>query len=178
LFLTSFFFSCDEAEDFFNGEVDITTSFSHTSQISVLEIDDPNTWQNFSVSGGFNILTNAEISDALGTSGEIKKVEITDIQYEYKNFSGNVDAVTLGSSFSIASGFMNTQNFTIPTINIAQSDLLEERFTLTGDFTEINSFIAETNVFTYGFEGLISHNPALFDVEVTVTLKITIEIDP
>ena len=141
-------------------------------------MDDPETWQNFSVSGGFNILTNAEVSDALGTSGEIKKVEITNIQYEYKNFSGNVDAVTLGSSFSIATDFMNTQNFEIPTINIANSDLLGDLFYLNGDFSEINNFIAESNVFTYFFEGLISHNPALFDVEVTVTLKITIEIDP
>jgi hypothetical protein len=168
-------FGCDEVDELLNEDFEITTSFTSSININIFEEEDPNMPQSFQESDGINLRTNAEIAEALDNSGVIQNVEILNIQYEYKNFNGNVDAV-INSRFSLGTAFMDTQTFPIPDHNIAESDLFGTLYTLSGDFSTVNNFIAESNIFTYIYSGTVSHNPAFFIVEVTVTLKITIEV--
>lgn len=172
------FINCDELKDAIEDtEVDITTSYTSTITIDAVEQDNPEDDVSFQESDAFDILNNPDVADAIGTPEQIKKVEILGISYEYKNFSGNVDAMTLNNTFFLATGFMNGQYFPVANNNIAEADLFGTQFNLSGDFSAVNSYASEARIFVYVYSGSVTDNPALFDIEVTVTAKVTVELN-
>ncbi|MEW4923509.1 hypothetical protein [Algibacter sp. 2305UL17-15] len=175
--LACLIFSCDELEELIDKEVTITTSYTDAVTINIASEADPETDVNFRNGGMFDFLNNSDITEVIGTPEQIKKIEIVSIKYEYKDFSGNVDAQALNSFFFIATGFMNGESFPVQNEKIAEADLLGSVFNLTGDFSRVNNFITEGKLFSYLYEGNVSHNPAFFRVEITVTAKLTVEVN-
>lgn len=170
--------SCDELEELLEDrEVTVTTSYVNTISIDSPMTSNPDDDVSFQAGGGFDFLNNADVAEVIGTPEQIKKIEIVSIKYEYKNFSGNVDAKTKGSYFYLATEFMNGETFPVQNENVAEADLLGSVFNLSGDFSQVNSFITDGKIFSYVYSGSLTDNPAVFSVEVTITAKLTLEVN-
>ncbi len=176
LILFCLLFNCDELEELLSEEVTITSTYTDIITIDVLSEPDPNTAISFQEGGGFNLRNDPKVKDIIDNPEQIKKVEIDRVKYEYKDFSGNVDANTVGSAFFISTAFMDAQNFPIANQNIAEADLFGTRFDLNGDFASANNFLTKEKLLSYIYKGKVSHNPAFFRVEVTITVRFTIEV--
>lgn len=169
--------SCDELEDAIDKEVDITTSYTNSVTLDVLSENDPAMEIPFQASNGFDLFNNADVAEVIGTPEQIKKIQIVSIQYEYRNFSGNVDAKTKNSYFFLGTAFMDGQSFPVADQNIAEADVFGTRFNVSGDFSRVNDFITEGKIFTYLYNGSVTHNPVNVVVEITLTLKLTVEVN-
>ncbi len=170
--------SCDELEELIEDrEVTVTTSYVNTININSPMTSDPEEDVGFQEGNGFDFLNNADVAEVVGTPEQIKKIEILSINYEYKNFSGNVDAFTKGARFFIATQFMNGEYYPVQDENVAQADLLGAVFNLPGDFSAVNEFITNGKIFSYVFSGGLTDNPAVFNVEVTITARLTLEVN-
>ncbi len=163
--------SCDELDELLSEEIEITRSFTGTASINYDEFD-----VEFSETGSvnFNFIT-LEANGQMINSDQINKIEIQSVKYEFKNFSGNVDAVTIGSYFTLGSTEGN-QDFLVEDTNVAQADLLGTLFNVPANFGIVNDFMKDSKVFVYTYGGSLSDTPAIFDVEFTVTVKIFIEV--
>lgn len=168
---------CDELEEFLKTEITASVSYTNTLTINVPNEASPDTSVRFRANGSFNFFNNAEVKNVIKEPEQIKKIEIQTIKYEYIDFSGNVDAQTVGSYFFIATGFMNGESFPVANEKIAEADLLGTRFNLSGDFSRVNDYITSNKIFSYLYEGEVSHNPAFFKVKVTITAKLTLEVN-
>ncbi|WP_353776877.1 hypothetical protein [Winogradskyella sp. 3972H.M.0a.05] len=172
-------FNCDELKDALPNEIDITTTYVNTINVSTPLISgDPEADVSFQDAAAFDFLNNPDVAEYVGTPEQIKAIQILNIQYEYKNFSGNVDAESLNSFFAIATAFMAVDTFPVANTNFAESDAFGTLFTVTGDFSNVNEFISESKVFSSVYGGTSTHNPADFSVEMTITVRLTLEVNP
>ncbi len=169
------FYGCDELVDELK-EVDITATYSDTVRVSVYEKIDEEEPTRVQESGGFDLINNPDVADAIGTPEQIKKVEILNLQYEYKNFSGNVDA-NMENGFFLLTLSPDDGSFPISDTNIAESDLYGTVFNVPGNFEAVSNIVSQRKIFVYVFQGHASHNPAFFDLEVTLTLRLTVELN-
>ncbi len=167
--------ACDVIEDIVEQDIDVPVTFVLDLDIIVPEnAEAPNTPTSFfAVPNAIDVLNIAEVSDRFGTPEQIQSIRITNVQYEYRNFSGNVDAV-LSGSFNFFGGSPNTEVF-YPTepVNAAEADLLGDRFNLNGDYSPINEVLETTTVFAVGYDGLTSHNPVIVGVRLTISVTVT-----
>lgn len=169
---------CDEL---IKKDVDVPITFEVFQ-----EIDIPKT--NYEISyfdydGYFDILSHPDIANAIGTPDKIKNIKITKIQYEFKNFSGNVDAVINGDIIlpeeSFSSNIPFERMFEIAPVKVAESVLLGELYTLNGDFKKVNEYLTQSTIFEYSFSGVSSRNPVnclmVMHVFATVTVEASLD---
>ncbi|MBC3756846.1 hypothetical protein H7U19_00415 [Hyunsoonleella sp. SJ7] len=170
------FFACDELDELLFEEVEVTRSFTRSVFIDEGAEEDPEADVGFAESGGENFFTNLEVEGIAISKDQIKKIEMQSVKYEYRNFSGNVDA-NLDSTFMFAVDLIgNTENFNTPNLNVAESDLFNTQYQLSGDFSKVNEVMSSAGIITYFYSGTLSHNPAMFEVRVTLTVRITVSI--
>jgi hypothetical protein len=164
-------------EELLFEEVEVTRSFSHTIPIDIGEENDQTMDVSFSESGGANFFANLEVNGLDISQDQLKKVEMQSVKYEYRNFSGNVD-VDLVSAFKLSTNFAtsSTQSFSAANLNVAESDLLNIEYQLSGDFSAVNEYMTTNKILVYIYSGTASDNPAVFDVRVTITVKMTISV--
>ena len=179
LFSALVLYNCDELKDALPNEIDITTSYINTINISTPVIsEDPEADVSFQDGAAFDFLNNPDVAEYVGTPEQIKAIEILSVQYEYKNFSGNVDAESLNSFFAIATAFMAVDTFSAANTNFAEADVFGTLFTLSGDFSNVNEYISSSKIFSCVYSGTSTHNPADFNVEMTITVRLTLEVNP
>lgn len=175
------FSSCDEEEvirSLFPDEVDIPITFAFTiNDIAVPKDSDPNATNSFSRIASYDLLTNPNITDQAGTADAIKKIVITDAKYEYRNFSGNVDAVASGSFQFLSLGRDSPLLTTVPA-NVAAASATSELFPINNaPGIELNPGDGVIGVL---YAGSTTANPVVFDTWVTVSATVTVspDIDP
>jgi len=171
--------ACDVIEDIVEQDIDIPVTLVLDLDIIVPEnAEAPSTPRSFfATPNAIDVLNIPEISDRFGTPEQIQGIRITNVQYEYRNFSGNVDAV-LSGSFNFFGGSPNTETFyPAEPVNAAEADLLGDRFNLNGDYSPINEVLETTTVFAVGYDGLTSHNPVIVGVRLTISATVTGTID-
>lgn len=181
LLLLGLFFlsSCDDIQDALDNienEVDITTNFVIDIPVAIPDQNDPEISTVFTEYGGFDLLSSPEIAEKVGTPEQIKKVTINSIQYEYENFSGNVDAI-VDSEFRFRDINNDPADFSTPPTNVANADLVGDLFTLNGDFSSVSEKITEEKVIIIIYRGNCSHNPAIFNTRVYINATVTLELD-
>ena len=173
------FCSCEEDDltDFFSDpEIDINTSFAIPLTIDEGANPDPNEMVGFGQIGGYDILTNPDIAEQVGEDDRIERVVITSVTYEFRNFSGNVDANVQGTmEFPVGSGPNEVYN--MPSVNAAESDLLENVYNLNGDFTSVSERITESKNVVFSYSGTSTHNPVSFILEVIVNVRVTVRLN-
>jgi len=173
---------CDEL---IKKNVDVPITFTVTQNATVPAKSDPNKTSEFVSGGEYDILSHPDVAEVIGTPDKIKKIKITKILYEFKNFTGNVDA-TVSGYFSLprntnsSSLFSNLDDdiaaiFTINPVNVAEAMLLREQFTLNGNFDEVNDYLSQNAIFQHAFVGSSTHNPAIFNIVLTVSATVTVE---
>ena len=169
--------SCEEIEDLIFEEVEVTRSFTNTISIDIAQEEDPEMDVSFSESGGANFFTNLEVEGISISRDQIKAIEMQSLKYEYTNFSGNVDA-DLTSTFRLATNFAtgDSQTFNASPTNVAESDLLNTEFQLSGDFSAVNDYMTTNKIVAYIYSGTVSDNSARFDVRVTIRVKLTVSV--
>ena len=176
LLIAVFNFSCDELEELVPDEIDITTSYVSNLNISSAMTNDPDESVMIQESFAFDFLNNSDVTEHVGTPEQIKRIEIVSVKYEYKNFSGNVDASS-NCSLGLARGFMSLDFFEVTDTNFAEADLFGTLFTLSGDYSQVNDYVSDSKLFGGVYTGSSTHNPVDFTVEVTVTARLTLEIN-
>lgn len=172
----SIFFSCDELEELLFEEVQITRSFTQTFLIEGLSEENPEMGFLRSASGGVNFSSNLKVDGIEIPKDQIKKIEISSFEYEYSNFSGNVDAKASSTFFIDIRFNQASEIYNTPDYNVAESDLFNNEYKVTGDFTEVNEFMTKTKTIEYRHSTAVSHNPARFDIKIKTTVKITVSL--
>jgi len=171
------FTGCEEAKELIdNQEIDVNTSFVVSFSFGIPEMADPTTPVDYGRSEGYDILSNPEVAERIGDPDRIKKVVINSIQYEFRNFTGNVDANASGR-FVFEPGSQGNNVFETETVNIANSDLLGTIYTLQGDFEDISQRISQDRRVFFTNAGTSSHNPAGWIIDVFFNVTVTVELD-
>lgn len=175
-----FFFACElsELNDALEEptEVDITTTYTRVMNIGVPEVfENPDESSTVTEADGFDLIDNPDVAEVIGTPEQIKNVEVVSVKYEYRNFSGNVDTYLINGFFQFTENQSGTYPF--PDVNIARSDLLGTVNSLYGDFTPINESINRSKILGYYIYATANHNPATFQVVVSITLRLRVEVD-
>ncbi|MDT0557761.1 hypothetical protein RM697_03835 [Ichthyenterobacterium sp. W332] len=177
ILLVFFNFSCDEIEELLEEDIEVSISFQGLLEVESETLLNPEDQVEFnSEAATYNILQDPEIAELLESgsgTGEIKKIEITQIRYLFQNFEGNSDAVATGV-FQLLDPSMFIQGFETVQTNLASADQNNSLYTIDGDFTEINERLTDSGSLIILFAGTASDNPVYFDVDVTVFVKVTI----
>ncbi|MEO0571467.1 MAG: hypothetical protein AAF039_07150 [Bacteroidota bacterium] len=141
------------------GSMDVSTSFESSLDV-------------------FDILSAPEVSSRIAEPDAISRIRVTGATYEYTNFSGNVDAVMEGNIRFGSGGIVGLVDFATAPVNVANADLLGDRFTLDGDFENLSNKLTNgISAIAAVYEGNSSHNPVLVQVLVTVNAVITVDLD-
>lgn len=172
--------SCDKLA---TKDIDVPLSFEVFQEISVPTQSYPSKVADFEYDGMFDIFSHPDVTNAIGTRDLIKKIKITKIQYEFKNFSGNTDAVIKGDIIlpeeSFSSNIPLQKMFEISNVKVAEAVLTRELYTLQGNFNDVNEHLTKSTIFEYGFAGISTHNPVkvwmVLKVSATVTVEATID---
>ncbi len=170
-----FYLNCDEAEELFEEEFDVETTF-----ITELEVNVPNDASQDAVdfqsnTGLWDFREDPNVEEYLGSPDEITKIEITSVRYFYKDVVGNDEAHVAGEIvISIGQG---GESFDTVQTNLRQADDNNTLFTLDGDFTNVNAALTQLNVLGFYYAGSVSDNPVSFITDVSITAKVTIKPD-
>ena len=160
--------------------VQLPVSFKVSQKIVIPEDLDGNPDNSFLVGGEYDILNVPEVAEVAGTPEEIKKIQITKIQYRFSNFSGNVDAVVSGELLlpqeKVTSYDDIIVRFSIKPVNVANSVLLGELYTFDGDYAGVNEYLSKNSEFQFAIEGQTSRNPAIFNMELIVSAVVTTDV--
>lgn len=172
--------ACDEL---ITKDVDVPITFEVFQEIDIKA--DPNPYQmvTFEYDGFYDILSHPDVANAIGTPDKIKKVQITKIKYEYRNFKGNVDAVIRGDVIMPEESFTHNipfdRMFAMKSVKVAESALFSEQYTLDGNFNKVNEYLSQSAVFEYAFSGVTTHNPVnvitVFKVYATITVEASLD---
>lgn len=177
VFCIALIFSCDELEELLEEDIEVNISFQGELSIESETLLDPTSSVEFNSEGAFyDVTDDPEIAELLesGTgTGEIEKIEITQIRYLFQDFVGNSDAVVSGG-FQLIDQTMFVQGFATAQTNLAMADQNNTLFTINGDFTEINERLTESGTVLILYAGTASDNPVEFNVDVTIFVKVTI----
>lgn len=170
-----FCYSCDEAEELFEQEFDIQTTF-----ITELEVNVPNDASQDAVefqsnTGLWDFRDDPNVMEYLGSPDEITKIEINSVRYFYKDVVGNEDANVEGEIVIIIG--QGSQEFDTVQTNLAQADNNNTLYTLNGDFSTVNAALTQSNVLGFYYTGSVSDNPVRFITDVSITATITIKPD-
>lgn len=102
LFLLLPLLGCEALEDLIEEEFDVSISFAGDLEIksesAVNEPTDSITIQTDLAS--YNIASDPDIADVIGSTDEITKIKIDRIRYSYKDFQGNEDAFVIEGGFT------------------------------------------------------------------------------
>ena len=168
---------CDKVKELIDmQEIDVDTSFVVSFPFGISAMPNPATPVNFGRSMGYDILSNPDVADRIGSPDQIKKVVINSIQYEYRNFTGNVDA-NLSGQFVFEPGPQGNNFFMTETVNLANSDLLGTIYTLQGNFEDISERISQDRSVFFTSSGTSTHNPAGWIIDVIFTATVTVELN-
>ncbi len=169
--------ACDALEELVEQEFDENISFVLSFGVDSEATGNPDEEVSLNTtSNSYFIAEDPNIRGIINDPNEIKKIKINSIRYEYKNFSGNVDAKVV-SAFSIGIGFGQDEIFTTPSTNVAQAALLGELFTLEGNLDKVSDFATESGGVQMLHGGSATHNPVNFVTEVTINVTVTIQVD-
>ena len=169
--------ACDALEELVEQEFDENITFVLSFDVVSGETGNPDDEVSLNtVSKSYFVAQDPNIKEIINNPNEIKKIKINSVRYEYKNFSGNVDAKVV-SAFSIGIGFGQDEIFNTPSTNAAQAALLGELFTLEGNFDKVSDFATESGGILVQHGGTASHNPASFLTQVTINATVTVQID-
>jgi hypothetical protein len=170
--------SCDELIDALAGEVDLPISFViDINNLAVPEdlSSDPN--NSFRKYGYFDLLSNPDVADAVGTPEQVKKIVFNSVEYQYRNFSGNADAVVSGQLI-LAN---NSQSFNTQPVNVAQASLTsmitKESFNLQGA-QGVTILLNKDALIAVSYSGTSTENPLIFDTRLIISATVTVEINP
>lgn len=176
LFLVFSLLGCEELEEFLEGEIDVPITFVLNMDIIVDEDLDPIPDNTFQALASYDVFSNPDVVDAVGTPEQVKKIRITNLEYSYKNFSGNVDA-ELSGEMTITAGQSTLPNLLLLTpVNAAQASLSSERFPVQGNFGDNLTLSGNKSVIA-SLNGMSSENPVLCTAEVLVSAMVTVEIN-
>jgi hypothetical protein len=169
--------SCDELNDALAGEVDLPISFIiDINNLAVPEDSSPDANNSFDGSGLFDVLSNPDVADAVGTPEQVKKIVLNSVEYQYRNFSGNADAVVSGQLI-LAN---NSQSFNTQPVNVAQASLTsmitKESFNLPGAQGATVSLWDESSI-QFIYQGTSTANPLTFDTRLIISATVTVEIN-
>jgi len=183
-FLSASIFIFSACDELITKNIDVPIKFNVIQNIKVDGGTDPNESTKFITAGEYDILTHPDIADVIGTPDKIKKIKITEIVYEFYNFTGNLETI-LSGDFVFATnpyvpGDLNYKPkglayFDIQPVNVAEAWILREQFKLEGDYEGLNEYFTKKTFLHYGIEGYSSHNPAKFDIVLTVSATVTVE---
>jgi hypothetical protein len=168
--------SCENIEDLLEGEIDIPVTFViDINGLAVPENSDPNAPNFFIGSAIYDILSNPNIADVIGTPEQIKKIVINSLQYQYRNFAGNVDAVISGEMKFIVSG-NQLQSFNTLPINVAEASFTTEQFDLQGiEGVEIS--LNNNGLVAVSHSGTSTFNPIIFDNRLIINATVTVDVN-
>lgn len=175
LLLVALGMGCDEAEELFEQEFEVQSTF-----ITELEVNVPNDASQNAVdfqsnTGLWDYRTDPNVMEYLGSADEITKIEINSVRYFYKEVVGNQDAHVEGEIvFAVGQG---AEEFDTVQTNLAQADNNNTLFTLDGDFTNVNAALSQLHVIAFYYSGSVSDNPVQFITDVSITATITIKPD-
>jgi len=176
--LCLFLSSCDEEDvlEFFEDpEVDITTNFVLSVGVDIQPLSDPEQSVSFFEGTAIDILSNPQVAEEIGEPDRIKEVVINSITYEFKNFTGNVDADVVG--FISLPGPDGDVSYDVPSVNAAEADLFGTIYNLEGNFSPVNQQVSELKGIGFIFSGNSSHNPVDFRLEVVINATVTVEVN-
>lgn len=171
--------SCDEDDilDFFEDpEVDVNVNFVVPVQINSPTLSFPTQRVEFARTGAYDVLAHPQVAEEIGEPERIKKVVINSITYEFINFSGNVDAEVEGElRFPI--GPLTEDNFYMPSVIAAESDLFGTVYTINGNFENVNAYITNSKFVEFTYRGAATHNPVNFTLQVIINATVTVELN-
>lgn len=171
------FLGCDVLEELVEEEFDEDISFVLSFDVVSDETANPNEQVSLNTSSASYFFTeDPNIKQFISSPDEIKKIKVNSVRYEYKNFSGNVDAEII-SSFSLSVGFGQSEIFNTPSTNVAQAALLSELFTLNGNLDNVSDFVSNNGSIMVLHGGTSTHNPVNFVTEVIINATVTIQVD-
>ena len=150
--------------------MDVPVTFVVVVEDSAVPEDASMDGGSFSAGTQFDILANPEIADVIGSPDQINSIRLTNVQYEYFNFSGNVDAVINGEIV-----FTGGATFQTESVNVANADALGELFTLSGVNNTSISF--ENGMVVALTTGTSTADPAIFDTRLTISAVVTVEVN-
>lgn len=177
VFALFFYTDCDEVEKLLEEDVEIPIAFQ-----GILEIESPQTGnpeEEVEVASEFayyNILNDPEVMELLesgGGTGDVKKIEVTQIRYLFQEVEGNFNANVTGF-FQVIDASMATETFETVQTNLAVADENNSLFIIDGDFTSLNSHLTDTGALSIRFVGSVSDNPVDFNIDITVLVTVTI----
>ena len=159
------FSSCEDGET----PVTITASSSFTEAVSV---SIPQTASG--VSATYNETVNQNLSEVVSNLNDVTALNIDALSYQYKNVSGNSNAVIESATITI-NGIIVAA---ISNVNISQSATAGTVFNITdeGTLNQLENLLLNTSSVEIVFAGtaISDEGPVNFDVEVTIDLTATL----
>lgn len=170
--------SCEELDELLVKDIDVPISF--VIDINNLSVpDDPNedADNSFNEGSNFNVRSNPDVANVISKPEQIKKVILNSVKYEYRNFSGNVDAIVTGAIEFFISGSTVSETFVTERINVAQASLTTETFNL-DDAQGVKMPLDNSGTVYVIYRGYSSENPIQFDTRLIVNATVTVEVNP
>ena len=161
--------SCEEADELLAKNIELPISFViNINDLFVPEDSETNSYGNGLI---YDMLSNPDVANAVGTPEQIKKIVINRVRYQYRNFSGNVDAMVSGQ---MGFNFESTRSFATESVNVAQASFTTEMFDLQGIQGAV-MLLEEGNVLVK-YNGISTANPIRFDARITIDATVTVEV--
>ena len=170
----SLILSCDAVDELLSRDIDVPVSF--VIDINNLSVPEDSSADNFFArTVDYDLLSNPDVADAIGTPEQIKKIIFNSVQYQYRNFSGNVDASVSGEIEFWAS-FNSTYYFNTQPVNVSVASFTTELFNLQGA-QGVNLQIDDNGYVSASYRGSSTAKPILFDTRVFVNATVTVEVN-
>jgi hypothetical protein len=171
------FAGCDEL---IPKVIDVPVSFELIQEIEVPESN--NYLSYFEYDGYFDVFWHPDVQNVIGTRKQLLDLRINKIQYEFKNFKGNVDAVIRGDLIlPKPSDITETRTvdvlYEIPDIKVAEADLFNEIFTFKGNYDKVNDYLYQTLKFEYSISGVSTRNPVNVYMVIKVSATVSVEAE-
>ena len=174
--------SCEDLDEILVQEIDIPLSFViDINDISVPDDQSPDAENTFLELGNYRISNNPDVDKYIHSEEQIKKIILNSVRYEYRNFSGNVDAIASGEIEFEAETY-DTNNgkdvsLAIQPVNVAEASLSTELFNLQGAQGVSIPFDNVDGDINFVFLGTSTANPLIFDARFTVNVTVTVEVN-
>jgi len=166
--------SCDVLDELTEREIDIPITAFVTLQTAVPF--DPNPTSNeFKTREKYSLLSDPVLNNSVDNPDDIVRLRINLIRYEYRDFTGEFEVLASGDIKILNLG--NVYTYATPQVQVAEADNANTRYTLSGDYANVDNFLSDDKAFEVEYAGITNANPALFDTFITIDAIVTVKVD-
>lgn len=166
LFITTIIYSCDAVDEL--TQFDVDGNFTAAILVDIEKAEEGEE-QSFEHTGTINITENQDVQDNINL---IENISITQLSYEFENYSGVSGAIITSASISFGNTVIGVND-----LNIEQLDNGNIVFNVTNasQLNAIANALQSNPELTITISGTIDQSPATFTTQITIGAIFTVD---